>query len=319
METTGKESAYRIMIGTMKIPGFWDTVHLVPPTPFEPSGKRLNTDRLASETRIAVDAGIQVIIPGAGTGEFHSLSEAEAVTVLETVAKAIAGQREVSLLAPVGLGIERAVRTGTIAKELGAAGLLVMPPVHPYLSDEGVAGYFETIRAETGMPLWVYKRGPIPSDAALVRLIESGLIAGVKYAVNDVQAVTSFVRDVAGRAEVVCGTAERFAPFFHLAGARGFTSGAAALFPRTSLKLHAALDAGDLPEAMRLRAILEPLENFRARQGDALNISVVKAALAILGRGVGPARLPNRPLTSGEIAELEAVVRRIQDFEDSIG
>jgi hypothetical protein len=45
---------------------------------------------------------------------------------------------------------------------------------------------------------------------------------------------------------------------------------------------------------------------------------VIKAGLAILGRSVGPARLPNRPLTSAEIGELEAVVRRIQDFEDSL-
>jgi len=91
------------------------------------------------------------------------------------------------------------------------------------------------------------------------------------------------------------------------------------LFPRTSLKLHAALDAGDYPEAMRLRTILEPLERFRARQGDALNISVIKTGLAILGRSVGPARLPNRPLTVAETGELEAVVRKIQEFEEAIG
>jgi len=306
------------MIGTMKIPGFWDTVHLVPPTPFDASGRALDTRRLASETALAIAAGIRVIIPGAGTGEFHSLSEAEALTVAETVAGVAASHAGVCVLVPVGLGVERAVRAGQAARQAGAAGLLVMPPVHPYLSDEGVAGYFETIRAETGMPLWVYKRGPIPSDGVLVRLIAAGLIAGVKYAVNDVQALTAFVNDVAGRADVVCGTAERFAPFFHLAGARGYTSGAGALFPRTSLKMHAALAAGDFPEAMRLRAILEPLENFRARQGDALNISVIKAGLAILGRNVGPARLPNRPLSAGETSELEKVVMRIQDFEVSL-
>lgn len=307
------------MIGTMKIPGYWNTVHLVPPTPFEGLGKAVDTRRLAAETRLAIEAGMRVIIPGAGTGEFHSLSEDEAAEVLATVAGVAAGREGVAVLAPVGLGVDRAVRAGVFAKEKGAAGLLVMPPVHPYLSDEGVAGYFETIKAETGMPLWVYKRGPIPSDAALVRLIETGVIAGVKYAVNDVDAVHAFVRNVAGRAEVVCGTAERFAPFFHLAGARGFTSGAGALFPRTSLKLHAALDAGDYPEAMRLRTILEPLERFRARQGDALNISVIKTGLAILGRSVGPARLPNRPLTVAETGELEAVVRKIQEFEEAIG
>ncbi len=307
------------MIGTMKTPGYWNTVHLVPPTPFDASGKAVDTARLAAETKHAIEAGMRVIIPGAGTGEFHSLSEDEAGEVLATAADVAAGREGVAVLAPVGLGVDRAVRAGKFAKERGAAGLLVMPPVHPYLSDEGVAGYFETIKAETGMPLWVYKRGPIPSDAALVRLIETGVIAGVKYAVNDVDAVHSFVRDVAGRAEVVCGTAERFAPFFHLAGARGFTSGAGALFPRTSLKLHAALDAGDYTEAMRLRAILEPLERFRARQGDALNISVIKAGLALLGRSVGPARLPNRPLTVAETGELGAVVRQIQAFEESIG
>lgn len=296
----------------------WNTVHLVPPTPFDPTGKHIDTGRLISETRLAIDAGIRVIIPGAGTGEFHSLSESEAGTVLEIVTEVVASYPNTLVLAPVGLGIEAAIRSGIKAKEQGAHGVLVMPPVHPYLSDEGIAGYFERIAQEAGIPVWVYKRGPTPSDTALLRLIDSGIIAGVKYAVNDVNAVTSFVRSVAGRAEVVCGTAERFAPFFHLAGARGFTSGAAALFPRTSLKLHAALDEGNFLEAMRLRAILEPLEAFRARQNDALNISVVKAGLALLGRNVGPARLPNRPLTTAELSELEIVVQKLQDFETTL-
>ena len=293
----------------------WNTVHLVPPTPFTDDGERLDLDRLMAETDRALAAGIRVIIPGAGTGEFHSLSEAEAVAVLDTVLGMTKGRAAV--LAPIGLGLGRAKEIGKKALDAGADGLLVMPPLHPYLSDEGVAGYFEAISKALGKPLWVYKRGPIPSDKCLLGLIEKGVVCGVKYAVNDMMAVDSFVRNTAGRAEVVCGTAERHAPYFRLDGARGFTSGAGALFPKTSLKLHAALDRNDFDEAMKLRAVLEPLESFRARQGDALNISVVKAGLALLGRNVGPARLPNRPLTDAETAELRDLVGQIAEIEES--
>ena len=291
----------------------WNTVQLVPPTPFSADGRSLNLRLFQDLIDKSIGNGIGVAIPAAGTGEFHSLTVDEAVAAITSAIEVARGRCKI--MAPVGLGLEHALAVGERAIELGADALLVMPPVHPYLSDDGVVDYFHAIFTAFAKPLWVYKRGVYPSDVCLVDLAKRGVIAGVKYAVNDMNAVAAFVERVDGYCNVVCGTAERNAPFFHLAGARGFTSGAAILFPRLSLKLHAALAGGDYISAMKFRRILNPLELFRARQNDALNITAIKAGMKILGHDCGPVRPPYRSLTDAEWAELTTVVRSIHEME----
>lgn len=301
------------MVHSAKTHDSWNTVQLVPPTPFSADGRSLNLGLFQELIDKRIRDGIRVVIPAAGTGEFHSLTVDEA---LAAIASAIeVGQGRCQIMAPVGLGLEHALAVGEKAMELGADALLVMPPVHPYLSDDGVVDYFQAIFQAFSRPLWVYKRGAYPSDNCLAELAKRGVICGVKYAVNDMNAVVAFVERVEGDCHVVCGTAERNAPFFHLAGARGFTSGAAMLFPRLSLKLHAALAGGDYISAMKFRRILNPLELFRARQNDALNITAIKAGMKILGHDCGPVRPPYRSLTDAEWGELTTVVRSIHEME----
>jgi len=182
-----------------------------------------------------------------------------------------------------------------------------MPPVHPSLSDAGFRDYFEAIAAAVPLSLLTYKKGSVPSDALLTSLATEGRLVGVKYAVNDLDAFTCFADRVRSRLGLYCGTAERYAPFFMLAGATGYTSGVASLCPRLSLAMHAALTAQRYDEAMRLLSILRPIEDYRARDGDSYSISAIKYALQVCGWDFGPVRPPQRRLTPEE----EAEVRRL--------
>src|SRR5262249_35084869 len=109
------------------------TVQLVPLTPFSADGLRLVPEVLGGVARSVYDAGIRVFLPGAGTGEFHSLTAAEVVACVQAVHRAVGSDGVV--LAPIGLGLSHALEIGRGAVEAGADALLVMPPVHPYLGD----------------------------------------------------------------------------------------------------------------------------------------------------------------------------------------
>lgn len=281
------------------------TVHLVPPTPFSRDGKEVLPDVLGDFVKAMVTAGMRVFLPAAGTGEFHSLSAAEVVMCVR-VARAAAG-RDCVVLAPVGFGVAHAVEIGRQAVEAGVDALLLMPPVHPYLSDQGFRDYFQAIADAVPLPLLAYKKGPVPSDALLAELGARGRLVGIKYAVNEMDAFTLFADNQRGKLGLFCGTAERFAPFFMLAGATGYTSGAGNLCPRLTLALHAALAAGKYEEGMRLLSILRPIEDYRARDGDSFNISAVKFGLQVSGRDFGPVRPPQRRLTVQE----ETAFRRL--------
>lgn len=290
-------------------PARLDTVQLVPPTPFSADGTAVRPEVLGQFACSLYDAGVRVFLPGAGTGEFHSLTAGEVVACAAAVRSAVGG--DAAVIAPIGLGLPHALAIGRGAIEAGADALLVMPPVHPYLCDAGVRDYVRALMDALPLPFLAYKKGPFPSDELLGELGATGRLVGVKYAVNDLDAVTRFVAAHGGRLAVSCGTAERFAPFFHLAGARGYTSGACNLCPRLSLALHAALAGGDYARAMELLRVLRPIEDYRARSGDSYNISLLKAALRLTGRDFGPPRPPQRAVGAAEEGEIRAMLAPI--------
>ncbi|WP_169976563.1 dihydrodipicolinate synthase family protein [Tautonia rosea] len=293
------------------------TVQLVPPSPFSQNGQELLPEVLEDFLREVHRHGIRVVLPGAGTGEFHSLSSTEVVSCVRATRNAIG--REGIVVAPIGLGVSHALETGKGAIEVGADALLIMPPVHPYLSDEGVRDYFQYLMKRLPKPFLVYKKGPYPSDTLLEELGETDQFIGVKYAVNDLDAFTRFASRVEGRMGLYCGTAERFAPFFHLAGATGYTSGAGNLCPRLTLALHEALSEHRFQDAMRLLSILRPIEDARARSSDSYNISLLKAGLRLLGRDFGPPRPPQRQLTDEEVREIKKFLEPILEAEAALG
>ena len=93
-----------------------------------------------------------------------------------------------------------------------------------------------------------------------------------------------------GRLGLYCGTAERFAPFFMLAGAVGYTSGSGCIAPRLTLALHAALAAGKYARGDAALASHPAPGRRRRARADSYNISLVKFWLEECGHPFGPPR-----------------------------
>jgi 4-hydroxy-tetrahydrodipicolinate synthase len=115
--------------------------------------------------------------------------------------------------------------------------------------------------------------------------------------------------------EWLCGSAERFAPYYMLSGSTGYTTGAGNVCPHITLAMHAAFVAGEYAEGMRLQELLLPIEDYRARSGDSYNISMLKGAMKVLGQDFGPPRPPQRQLTDKEQAEIESFIRPLLGIE----
>ena len=71
----------------------------------------------------------------------------------------------------------------------------------------------------------------------------------------------------------------------------------------------AALQAGDYPRAMRVRARVLPFEDLRARHDDANNVPAVKAAVDCLGLHAGPPRPPLTPLSADDHSTMQGILR----------
>ena len=291
------------------------SVHLVPLTAYGADGK-LNLDAQAKHIRRMYEAGIRVYMPAAGTSEFHNLSACEIVDIVRVTREA--SGPDALIFAPVGFQIGHAIDIGVRSREVGATGVMFMPFAHPYLSQTGIRDYYLQVLDQVQLPALVYKKSPFPSDALLLELADHPWVVGVKYAENNMHDFRRTVLADRGRIEWLCGSAERFAPYYMLAGGTGFTTGAGNLCPRLTLAMHAAFAAGEFAQGMELQQLIIPIEDYRAKEGDSYNISMLKHALATLGHDFGPARAPQRQLTDGEKAEIDKLVATVMQAEAEI-
>lgn len=291
------------------------TVQLVPLTPFDHQGQ-LALSPLRRLIARVFEAGVRVFIPCAGSAEFHTLTEEEIVTSISVVREEVGDEGVV--VAPIGHRWEQALQLGKKCQDAGADAALVMPLAFPYLADAGARDYYRALLDQLDCPVLIYKKAEVPSDELLLELADHPQLWGVKYAVNDVDAFNRVVQRDEGRIDWFCGSAERFAPFFALAGATGYTSGAGNLCPALTLAMHAALAGNDWRRAMELQHKILPIEQYRARAGNSYNISFLKYAISLTGLDFGPPRPPQRRLTEEDMHEIDALMPDILAAEHEV-
>ncbi len=284
------------------------TVHIVPLTAFDQQDQ-INVEMQSAHTAKLYEAGMRVYLPGAGTSEFHSLLPEEIVQLVN-ITREVTGP-ETLIFAPIGYQVNAAKQLAVDCLEAGATGIMFMPFAHPYMSDRGAEEYYRAVMDAADCPTLFYKKAAIPSDELLLELASDERAVGVKYSVNQMhQFRTTVSADTEGM-EWVCGSAERFAPYYMLAGSGGFTSGAGNVCPHLSLAMHAAFLSGDYAEGMRIQQQILPIEDYRARCGDSFNISMLKYAITLTGADFGPPRPPQRTLTSEQEAEIRQLMEPV--------
>ncbi|MHC4879160.1 MAG: dihydrodipicolinate synthase family protein [Planctomycetota bacterium] len=291
------------------------TVHLVPLTAYNADGS-LNLDLQKAHSARMYEAGMRCFLPAAGTSEFHSLSADEVVDIVAATCEATGPDAVV--FAPVGLQVGHAVEIAKRSLDAGATGIMFMPFSHPYMSDVGAKAYYRAVMDAAPCPTLVYKKAPLPSNALLLEMASHPSVVGVKYAWNQMHEFRTTVAADSEGIEWLCGSAERFAPYYFLAGSHGYTTGAGNVAPHLTLAMHAAFAAGEYDEGMQYQAQLLPIEDYRAREGDSFNISMLKHAMHSLSQDFGPPRAPQRELTDGERAEVDALIKPIIEADRQI-
>jgi 4-hydroxy-tetrahydrodipicolinate synthase len=274
-------------------------------TPFNEDGS-VSYEFIDSQTEFLINGGVKILVVCGNTGEFTSLSLDEAQKVIARTVAAARGRAAV--IAGVGWSSPIAGDLAESAEACGADAVMVHHPAHTFISRTALRRYYERIMGRTSIGCIPYKRGPEVSDDLLRDLVTDERILAVKYGHNDVNAFARLCESSSSDVTWICGTAERWAPYFWLAGARGFTSGLAAFAPEKSIELFATLQRSDYLEAMKIVAELAPFEELRQRHHSANNVPAVKEAMRQLG--IGPARVrdPLQELSEDEQQEVTRIL-----------
>jgi 4-hydroxy-tetrahydrodipicolinate synthase len=278
-------------------------------TPFTKDFTQVDCDGLRKNIEFLAEMKVPLIIPNGNTGEFYSLSEQEWYEVLNTCVEA-AGKR-IIVMSGIGHSTKTAIAQVQKARELGVPAVMIMYPQHVFSSEEGILEYYRTILGVyKDLNVVLYKKGPLLSDAVLSRLIVYDNFVGVKYAFGRIVDFSQSVQKLGHRIIWSCGTAERFAPFFWLAGARAFTSGLGNFAPDVTKNMYEALKREDYNAAMKIQEMISPLEFLREAHSSANNVPVIKAAMDHVGLIGGSCRPPIHKLSDAERSAVKEAIDR---------
>lgn len=287
-----------------------ETLSAISITPFDEDTGAIDWAGLESNIKFLITSGAEVIVPCGNTGEFYALTLEEAKEVTRKVVELVNGRALV--IAGIGYSAETAIDLGQHAARAGADGVMIHQPAHPYITTPGAAAYYRKIIERVELPSVLYLRDAAVSDDILLQLAPLDKCVGVKYAINDLPRFAATVRTIPAEYGIawICGTAEKWAPFFYNAGARGFTSGLINVNPALSIAMLQALRREEWAKVWRLWEEALPFEELRAKYNAGNNVIVVKEAMEQLGLRAGTTREPVEPLNEEDKLEVSRIIRK---------
>ena len=116
---------------------------------------QLDLEMFQVNLQAQLDAGVSGIILGGTLGEASTLTSLEKKTLVETTVAFVDGK------VPVIMNIAEqsttdAVQAAISAREQGASGLMVLPPMRYKATDYETVAYFKAIAESTDLPIMIY-------------------------------------------------------------------------------------------------------------------------------------------------------------------
>ena len=283
-------------------------------TPFVEGGDGIDVPALRRFVDWQISEGVPGLIPLGSTGEFLSIGEEECSQVVETVVGQAAGRVPV-LVGTADEWTDKAVRFSREAEQLGADGVMVVPPYYSSPTEDELFEHYRRIAEAISIPVMVYNNPNTAnvdlSPRFLARLAQVDNIRYVKESSGDISRVREIDRLSGGRMTVFAG--------YHACdsirlGAKGWVSVCGNIVPRLSADIYnLAVRSETMDEARELYHRLTPL--LDAISGD-LYVSATKAAMRLIGMSVGDPRAPRRPLPETDVDALRQVLSNLDVLEE---
>jgi len=283
-----------------------------PVTPFQ---KDLSLDLAALEKNCDWMAGFPFcsqVIAG-GTGEVYSMTPAESIECVRVAVKAINGRMPV--VAGVAYNTAMACEMAREMEKAGAEALLVMPPYYINAPEDGLIEYFAAIGKSCGLPLSFYTRDWAAFTPAQVQRLLDRVpsLQMWKDGQGDMRKYQRIICEVGDRIAWVGGIGDDCAPGYFAVGCQAYTSSISNIAPKLSLAIAEKGLAGDFKGlADLMHKYVHPLYALRDRK-KGYEVSMMKAAMEILGHPAGPVRPPLVDISDAEMAELRKLMEVYAD------
>lgn len=263
-------------------------------TPFTRNGESVDFQALHNLLDWQISCGSPGIIMMGTTGEFLTLSDDERSAVIESTVTHIAGRINV-LVGTMNAYTPNAVRYSKQAQDLGANGLMVLPPYYYTPTEDEIYNYYKAICEATSIPIMIYNNpftSNIDMSASFVAKLAKSFeqIRYIKEASMDVARVSDVIDASEGVVKVFAG--ERVVESF-LLGATGYVNPYANYIPEASTTICNLLAAGQIDDARTLSKYINEIDHIIAEGHPTYGHQCYSKALAALrGYPVGDVRPP---------------------------
>ena len=275
-------------------------------TPFQDDDS-IDFDAFQQLARHLVEHGSDGVVVAGTTGESPTLSDRERLDLFRAALEAVGD--DATVVAGTGTySTAHSVHLTEEAHELGADAFLVVTPYYSKPPQRGIVAHFEAIAEASDRPIVVYN---IPSRVVIniepdtiTRLAQIESVQAVKQAHDDLTQARHIVET---GLVLYAGDDNLVLPFLEVGGSGGVCVHTHVVGKQVADQVRSFL-AGDVQRARELDRELDPAYELLKVQTNPIPI---KAALNLLGHGVGGHRLPIPPPTDAEIAAVRGCLERL--------
>lgn len=278
-------------------------------TPFSNDGSTICTRSLRNFLDWQIECQVPGVIMLGTTGEFLTISDKERRALVETTVEHVDGRMDV-LVGTMNAYTPVAVRYSKEAEDMGADGLMIVPPYYYTLTDDEIFRYYAAIAEAVSIPIMLYNN-PYTSNmdmsARLVGRLTRAFdnIRYIKEASMDVARVYDILEETDGVMNVFAG--ERPVESF-LLGAVGYVNPFGNYIPYSTTRLWDLLVAGHIEEAKHIQRLAHSIDEIIAADHPRYGHQCYSKALAAAaGYPVGDVR---EPLTTFAALGDEGTARR---------
>jgi 4-hydroxy-tetrahydrodipicolinate synthase len=291
----------------------WQGSFVAVVTPFTGAGEideaafRSNIDYLLGE-------GADGIVASGCTGESWALTPEERIRLFRLALDTVGGRVPV-IAGTGGVSTRGVIELSQRAQELGADGVMILPPYYCMAGRREVIAHYQAISDAVRHPILLYniprRVGFNLTPEVLDELVNVDWVVAIKESSGDFVQVEATIHGVGDRIAVFTGhSAERAVPALVM-GAKGFVSSMESqVMGREAIEMYALVRRGLLARAAEVQ--LRTLELDESMRKIGTFPANLKAGMNLLGRKGGYPRPPILPFTSTQLEQVGAVLDRLR-------
>lgn len=238
----------------------WKGIYPALLTPFKEDGA-IDYGMFSKNLAAQIDAGVHGFILAGSLGEASTLSTEEKFELLKFT-KATVGDDYPVVLNIAEQATREAIAIAKKAEELGADGLMLLPPMRYKADSRETVEFFKSVANSTSLPIMIYNN---PIDYGIFVTVEMfeelallPNIQAVKESSRDLTNITRMINRFGDRFKVLGGV-DPISLESLMIGADGLVAGLVDAYPRETVAIYNYVKSGNYEEAIKIYRWFMPL------------------------------------------------------------